>query len=292
MSFVGKFEGKNSIDSKTTMVFDANNASCLFGGNGKAGIIEIKNNLVQKIVNIGSIKKYGVSDGDTQILLGTFSGIRVRPDNKNLLEMGSFYSSDVNPGEDQLVPLSISLSNEANKVVNKISLNDYGGGRISLMSKDGKEMTTIDSGAFSLKDSNNKNGIYLGTIPTVMRMYYNTGKSGTITTPGNLTLRNKEDKQAIKLSGKNAAIYLGGDETEGDLVIFPSTAKNSTDTKQASIVMNGSNGSIALGGDQLLGSELISDSIRLNGKKASLEIGYSRDKEIPGTGGKILITLL
>lgn len=61
-----------------------------------------------------------------------------------------------------------------------------------------------------------------------------------------LVIRTADAKNRINLDGANGNIWLGGNGADGDLVIFPSSATNTTGTDQASIHLDGNAGDIIL----------------------------------------------
>jgi hypothetical protein len=170
------------------------------------------------------------------------------------------------------------------------------GGDMRLRDSEGRKTFTIDGHNANFKVGINGNG---GNIEvhdeTGKRSIYLNGPqaelvAGSFGNAGAIAVLDTSGKKTIRLNGSNAALYLGGGGTEGDVIIFPTTAKTLTDTKQASIVMNGSDGSIGLGANRIFNTDDIATSIFLNGKKATLKIGYTGSSDFgEGVGGKILI---
>jgi len=139
---------------------------------------------------------------------------------------------------------------------------------MSRIDNEGRKTFTIDGHNANFKVGINGNG---GNIEvhdeTGKRSIYLNGPqaelvAGSFDNAGAIAVLDASGKKTIRLNARNAALYLGGG-TQGDVVIFPTTAKTLTDTKQASIVMNGSDGSIGLGANRIFNTDDIATSIFL-----------------------------
>ncbi len=124
---------------------------------------------------------------------------------------------------------------------------DAGSGSLRLMDGAGKIRAGVAATGAVVAGSNGANGRML-LFPSAALDPNSTGEATVLLTASNsqFVLRTSDGKNRLVADGLNGNLWLGGNGVDGDLVIFPAGATNTTALGEESIHMNGSAGDILL----------------------------------------------
>ncbi len=126
-------------------------------------------------------------------------------------------------------------------------LLDAGGSAITIRGSNAKDRIFIEGGNSNIWMGGNGADGDLVLLPSGATSF-STAKATIHLDAGgsNVFVKNDAGKQRIRLDGGGGNIWLGGNGADGDLVIFPSGATNTSGTAESTIHLNGEAGDITL----------------------------------------------
>jgi hypothetical protein len=139
------------------------------------------------------------------------------------------------------------------KVVNatgNVIFHVDGKGKVLIEDEDGKLYAVFQPHMLLLRDPDTprKGSIDINALSRTLVLYDKTGSEKTVHLDGqsgNVTLRASNGENRILLDAPNANAYLGGDNEEGNLFLFPRGA-TSFKTEEATIHLDGESGNVTL----------------------------------------------